>query len=50
MSKAPYNTKSGARVRNDRDGIFRQGGRQLIMAVAENGSGYKGTFDIGMTV
>lgn len=50
LAKAPYNTKSGTRVLNDRDGIFRQGGRQLIMTVAEQGSAYKGTFDIGMTV
>lgn len=50
LAKAPYNTKTGNRVTNDRDGIFRQGGRQLMMAVSEQGSGYKGTFDIGMTV
>jgi protocatechuate 3,4-dioxygenase beta subunit len=50
LARAPYNTKTGARVLNERDGIFRQGGRQLMMSVAEQGSGYKGTFDIGMTV
>jgi protocatechuate 3,4-dioxygenase beta subunit len=50
LAKAPYNTKTGARVLNERDGIFGQGGRQLMMAVAEQGSGYKGSFDIGMTV
>jgi protocatechuate 3,4-dioxygenase beta subunit len=48
--KAPYTGKTGTRVINERDGIFRQGGRQLVMAVAERGAGYQGTFDIGMTV
>jgi protocatechuate 3,4-dioxygenase beta subunit len=50
MATVPYSAKTGTRVTNDRDGIFRQGGRQLIMAVAEQADGYKGTFDIGMTV
>lgn len=50
FAKSPYTGKTGMRTLNERDGIFRQGGRQLMMAVAENGSGYQGTFDIGMTV
>ena len=49
-TKAPYAAKTGTRTPNERDGIFRQGGRQLLMAVAEKGSGYQGAFDIGMTV
>jgi len=49
-AKAPYATRTGTRMPNERDGIFRQGGRQLMMAVAEKGSGYQGAFDIGMTV
>jgi protocatechuate 3,4-dioxygenase beta subunit len=48
--RAPYSTKTGTRTTNDRDGIYRQGGRQLTMAVAERGPGYHGAFDIGMTV
>jgi protocatechuate 3,4-dioxygenase beta subunit len=50
LAKAPYNTKTGRRVLNERDGIFRQGGRQLMMATTEQGPGYRGTFDIGMAV
>ena len=50
LAKAPYTSKTGTRTLNERDGIFRQGGRQLMMAVAEKGSRYQGSFDIGMTV
>jgi protocatechuate 3,4-dioxygenase beta subunit len=51
MAKAPYNTKTGTRVTNDRDRIFQQqGGRQLLMPVEERAGVYKGTFDIGMAV
>ena len=49
-TRAPYTGKTGTRVRNERDGIFRQGGSQLMMTVAERGARYQGTFDIGMTV
>jgi protocatechuate 3,4-dioxygenase beta subunit len=50
LSLPPYNTKTGNRTTNERDGIFRQGGRQLMMTVAEHNARYHGTFDIGMTV
>lgn len=50
LALPPYNTKTGARTTNERDGIYRQGGQQLMMAVAERNSRYHGTFDIGMTV
>lgn len=49
FAKAPYNAKTGSRTPNERDGIFRQGGRQLMLAVTERGAGYHTTFDIGMT-
>lgn len=47
-AKAPFYAKDGRRVPNERDGIYRQGGRQLMMPVVESGSGYKGTFEIGL--
>ena len=50
LANAPYTSKTGARTLNERDGLFRQGGRQLMMAVSEKGSAYQGSFDIGMTV
>ncbi len=49
LAQAPYNTKPGNRTRNERDGLFRNGGRQLILTVAEQGTGWKGSFDIGLT-
>ena len=49
FTRAPYNTKTGNRTPNERDGIFRQGGRQLMLTVAEGGAGYQAAFDIGMT-
>ena len=49
FAQAPYNTKTGNRTRNERDGIFGQGGRQLMLAVAESAAGYKASFDIGLT-
>jgi protocatechuate 3,4-dioxygenase beta subunit len=49
-TSAPYTTKAGPRVRNERDGIFRRGGRQLLMTVAEREGGYQGSFDIGLAV
>ena len=49
FTRAPYNTKTGTRTSNERDGIFRNGGRQLLLAVTENGAGYKGVFEIGVT-
>jgi protocatechuate 3,4-dioxygenase beta subunit len=49
FAKAPYSSKTGTRTPNERDGIFRQGGRSLMMTVEERGAGYRGAFDIGMT-
>ena len=33
---------------NARDGIYRRGGSQLLLALAEDGDGYAATFDIGL--
>ena len=50
FTKVPYTKKTGTRTSNDRDGIYRQGGRSLTMTVEERDAGYRGTFDIGLTV
>jgi protocatechuate 3,4-dioxygenase beta subunit len=52
LSRAPYTSKGppDQRMRNDRDGIFRQGGSQLVLPVTAAGSGYAGTFDIALDV
>lgn len=47
--QAPY-VKPGKRRLNGDDGIFRSGGSQLILAVAPDGQGYKGAFDVSLQV
>lgn len=47
FTQPPYST-TGQRMRNERDGIFRNGGSQLIVPVTPAGSGYAGTFDIAL--
>lgn len=49
FTRAPYHAKTGMRTSNERDGIYRQGGKQLTLAVTENGAGYRGVFEIGVT-
>lgn len=48
FKKAPYAANPQRRVRNVGDGIFRGGGRNLILAVQTEGKGYAGTFDVGL--
>lgn len=48
MRAEPYAQKGPRSVRNERDGLFRRGGDRLMLAVAEQGDGYAGTFDIGL--
>jgi protocatechuate 3,4-dioxygenase beta subunit len=50
LSQAPYTSKGppDQRMRNERDGIFRQGGSQLVLPVTPSGNGYAGTFDIAL--
>lgn len=45
---APYVQKGQRTLRNDRDGIFRQGGSQLILPLVEEGEGYAATFNLGL--
>ena len=42
-----YGSK-GQRTRNNQDGLFRNGGRQLMLSVAETRQGYAATFDVGL--
>lgn len=50
LARPPYASKgTSGRIRNERDGIYqRQGGPQLMLALAERGTGYHGVFDIGL--
>jgi protocatechuate 3,4-dioxygenase beta subunit len=48
--QAPYNTQGERMTRNDRDGIFRQGGEQLLLSLVPAEAGYAATFEIGVEV
>lgn len=48
FARAPYSANTQRRVRNAGDGIFRQGGDQLLLPLAAEGEGYGGTFEIGL--
>lgn len=45
---APYATKGQRRQRNDRDGIYRRGGKELMLQLTKDAQGYVGTFDVGL--
>jgi len=44
----PYASKGQGRMRNDRDGIYRNGGPALTVPVVQDGEGYAGTYNIGV--
>ncbi len=45
---APYAASIAQRTRNTQDGLFRMGGRALILAARQAGDRYAGTFDVGL--
>jgi protocatechuate 3,4-dioxygenase beta subunit len=47
-AQLPYSDRGQRNQRNAQDGIFRSGGEQLILQLAEAGEGYEGLFDIGL--
>lgn len=47
-AQAPYSTRGQRRQRNDRDGIYRRGGKELMLQLAKDAQGYVGTFDVGL--
>ena len=44
----PYSSKGKRTMTNEQDGIFRENGSQLILALKPAASGYAGTFDIAL--
>ncbi len=49
FARQPYASRTGQRVRNEGDRIFReQGGTQLMLPVTERGDGYAGTFSLAL--
>jgi len=49
-ANAPYGGAARRVLKNDSDGLFRRGGRSLMLDVAENGGGYAANFDIGLVM
>ena len=47
-AQAPYAAKGQRSIRNDGDGIYRNGGDQLTLKLAKDTQGYGATFDIGL--
>jgi protocatechuate 3,4-dioxygenase beta subunit len=47
-AQSPYNAKGSRNTRNSQDGIYRNGGSQLLLNVSQSGQGYAATFDIGL--
>ena len=45
---APYSTKGQRDMRNSEDGIYNQGGSQLILNAAQTKEGYTAAFDIAL--
>ncbi|MDB5810798.1 MAG: twin-arginine translocation pathway signal protein [Betaproteobacteria bacterium] len=50
FSRNPYVNRGRRAVRNERDGLFRDGGNRLIMPVSETGAAYAGNFNIGIAL
>ena len=48
FTQQPYAAKGQRSTRNENDGIFRDGGQDLLLAVTPVSNGYTTTFDIGM--
>ena len=47
---APYSTRGTRTTRNSNDGIYRNGGTQLLLATKADGTGYAATFDLGLNL
>jgi protocatechuate 3,4-dioxygenase beta subunit len=47
-AREPYASRAGRRVRNQSDGIYQDGGDQLLLTLAENGNGFTSTFNVVM--
>lgn len=49
-ARAPYASKGQRTLRNSGDGIFLNGGQQLMLAPTTTGQGYAATFNIGLQI
>lgn len=46
--QAPYSAKGQRNLRNEGDGIYRQGGSQMLLALTKDSQGYVGTYNVGL--
>lgn len=49
-AQMPYAQKGQRTLRNEGDRIFQQGGKELMLQLTRNATGYVGTFDIGLQI
>lgn len=49
-AQEPYSQRGERNTRNDQDGIYRNGGNQLLLNVSQNGTGHGAVFDIGLQI
>lgn len=49
-TQQPYANKGQRTLKNEGDGIYRNGGNQLLIAPTKSGQGYAATFDVGLQV
>src|SRR4051812_18923000 len=49
-TQAPYASKGKRNTLNSRDGIYANGGDQLLLSLAREGNGYTTAFNVGMNV
>jgi hypothetical protein len=47
-AQAPYNSKGRRNTTNSNDGIYQGGGSQVLFPLTTAGSGYEGTFNVGV--
>ncbi len=50
LAKDPYKMRGAPDIRNANDGIYNQSGGALTLPLAAEGSGYAGSFDIGLQI
>jgi protocatechuate 3,4-dioxygenase beta subunit len=49
-AQSPYADKGQRSIKNDQDGIFQQGGTQLLLSPTPTNQGYAATFEIGLQI
>jgi len=49
-AQAPYSTRGRRDTTNSSDGIYQGGGSQVLLPLSASGSGYAGTFNVGVRV